>query len=165
MEHRLFPQRRRFRRSSSSFFVFSLWSIQMVASWLTPPLWTVQVRHNSRSNSRLLCTRTTDELPMIDLKPYKQDFPRITPFQWKLLEALSLKLYNWNAKVNLISRKDIDSLVPNHVGTCSFMIQSYYLLLILLHSSPLLSSMKLTIQSTLLGYLSSSHVSTRRDNH
>lgn len=90
----------------------------MVVSWLTPPLWTVQVRHNSRSNSRLLCTRTTDDLSMIDLKPYKQDFPHITSLQWKLLEALSLKLYNWNTKVNLISRKDIDSLVPNHVVPC-----------------------------------------------
>ena len=50
--------------------------------------------------------------------PYKGDFPAITNLQWKLLEALALKLYNWNAKVNLISRKDIDSLVPNHIVPC-----------------------------------------------
>ena len=94
----------------------------MVASWITPPTWTTQVRHGcNRSRSRLLCTRATDDLSMIDFTPYKKDFMHITPLQWKLLEALSLKLYNWNAKVNLISRKDIDSLVPNHVGKYDFM--------------------------------------------
>ena len=53
-----------------------------------------------------------------DFAPYKGDFPAVTSLQWKLLEALALKLYNWNAKVNLISRKDIDSLVPNHIVPC-----------------------------------------------
>ena len=122
---RSFLLQRRQRARSSSFLLVSLWGIQMVASWLTPPIWTRG--YNTRSSSRRLCTRTTDELPMIDLSPYKKDFLHITPLQWKLLEALSLKLYNWNAKVNLISRKDIDSLVPNHVGKYSFTMNRTHL--------------------------------------
>lgn len=45
----------------------------------------------------------------------KHYFPEITPLQQRQFEALH-ELYNdWNSKVNVISRKDIDQLYVNHV--------------------------------------------------
>ena len=38
--------------------------------------------------------------------------PEISDMQWDQLELLREKLTDWNEKVNLISRKDIDRLVP-----------------------------------------------------
>lgn len=42
-------------------------------------------------------------------------FPHLTTDQWKMLEKFSLLLYDWNSKINLVSRKDIDLLIPNHI--------------------------------------------------
>lgn len=53
-----------------------------------------------------------------DLSSYQSFFPDITDTQWQQLEALIFKLTDWNAKVNLISRKDIEYLVPNHIIPC-----------------------------------------------
>ena len=41
--------------------------------------------------------------------------PLITDSQWEALEALRSRLLEWNAKVNLVSRKDVDMLVPSHI--------------------------------------------------
>ena len=53
-----------------------------------------------------------------DYLPYKQDFEKITADQWDMLETLSRKLHDWNTKVNLVSRKDVEFLIPNHVVPC-----------------------------------------------
>lgn len=42
-------------------------------------------------------------------------FPLITDKQWILLDELSDRIAEWNQKVNLVSRKDISDLVPNHI--------------------------------------------------
>ena len=42
-------------------------------------------------------------------------FPLITEEQWGLLTDLTQELSDWNTKVNLISRKDVDRIVPNHI--------------------------------------------------
>ena len=50
-----------------------------------------------------------------DLEIVRQYFSDFTPAQLQQLEALG-PLYNeWNAKINVISRKDIDSLYEKHV--------------------------------------------------
>lgn len=38
--------------------------------------------------------------------------------QWRLLEEMSARLYDWNSKINLVSRKDVDNLVPSHIVPC-----------------------------------------------
>jgi 16S rRNA (guanine527-N7)-methyltransferase len=53
-----------------------------------------------------------------DYSAYKKDFETVTDDQWDKLEALSLKLYDWNTKVNLVSRKDVEFLIPNHIVPC-----------------------------------------------
>ena len=50
-----------------------------------------------------------------ELLPFKKLFKHIDDHQWMQLNELACKLYDWNSKVNLISRKDIDSLVLNHI--------------------------------------------------
>ena len=50
-----------------------------------------------------------------ELEPFKECFKHLNDVQWKQLNQLACKLYEWNSKVNLISRKDIDSLIPNHI--------------------------------------------------
>eukprot|EP01036_Dinobryon_divergens_P022548 gene22548-30813_t len=50
-----------------------------------------------------------------EFAPYKSHFPQVTEHQWGQLVALSLALKDWNSKVNMISRKDIDAIVPNHI--------------------------------------------------
>lgn len=49
------------------------------------------------------------------LKPI---FPEITPAQWKQLEEMAALHREWNAKINLISRKDIDNLEWHHYAHC-----------------------------------------------
>ena len=42
-------------------------------------------------------------------------FPDITPRQQEQMEALDELYHDWNAKINVISRKDIDQLYEHHV--------------------------------------------------
>lgn len=42
-------------------------------------------------------------------------FPEITPSQEERFAALYDLYYDWNAKINVISRKDIENLYPHHV--------------------------------------------------
>ncbi|MBR4936628.1 MAG: 16S rRNA (guanine(527)-N(7))-methyltransferase RsmG, partial [Bacteroidaceae bacterium] len=42
-------------------------------------------------------------------------FPQLTDKQRKQLEALDALYRDWNAKINVISRKDIDNLYSHHV--------------------------------------------------
>ena len=49
------------------------------------------------------------------LKGFATSFPQLSSAQFHRLEDLCDRVDDWNKKVNLISRKDIDLLVPNHV--------------------------------------------------
>lgn len=42
-------------------------------------------------------------------------FPNLSEKQWEQLEALPELYKEWNEKINVISRKDIDNLVVNHI--------------------------------------------------
>jgi 16S rRNA (guanine527-N7)-methyltransferase len=66
---------------------------------------------------RYLSSETTSNWQP-DFSPYKKDFDSISEEQWDKLEELSLKLFDWNTKVNLVSRKDVEFLIPNHVIPC-----------------------------------------------
>lgn len=45
-------------------------------------------------------------------------FPSVTASQWRLLEQWAQLMRAWNAKINLISRKDIDFLELRHLAHC-----------------------------------------------
>ena len=45
-------------------------------------------------------------------------FPRVAASQWSLLEQWSQLIREWNTKINLISRKDIDFLELRHLAHC-----------------------------------------------
>lgn len=45
----------------------------------------------------------------------REHFPHITDLQYQRFEALDALYRDWNSKINLISRKDIDALYLNHV--------------------------------------------------
>ena len=45
----------------------------------------------------------------------EQYFPELTPEQHDQLAALDDLYHEWNAKINVISRKDIDNLYLHHV--------------------------------------------------
>ena len=45
-------------------------------------------------------------------------FPSVAASQWRLLEQWSQLMREWNAKINLISRKDIDFLELRHLAHC-----------------------------------------------
>lgn len=49
------------------------------------------------------------------LQRFQQSFPLISAPQLSQLEELCHRLHDWNSKINLISRKDVDLLVENHV--------------------------------------------------
>ena len=49
---------------------------------------------------------------------YQAKFDFITPHQWRLLEDYHNGLLDWNAKVNLISRKEINAVIPRHIIPC-----------------------------------------------
>lgn len=45
----------------------------------------------------------------------KKYFPQLTPKQEEQFAALDALYHDWNAKINVISRKDIDSLYEHHI--------------------------------------------------
>ena len=42
-------------------------------------------------------------------------FSDLTPYQYEQLEALGNLYTDWNSKINVISRKDIDNLYKHHI--------------------------------------------------
>jgi 16S rRNA (guanine527-N7)-methyltransferase len=48
----------------------------------------------------------------------KKQFPNIDEQAWAVLEAWAVLLREWNAKINLISRKDIEHLEAHHLSHC-----------------------------------------------
>lgn len=48
----------------------------------------------------------------------KVRFPNLTADQWAKLERLGAMIQDWNARVNVISRKDIVNVIPNHIVPC-----------------------------------------------
>jgi len=76
--------------------------------------------HNARGYRREVLQSTVagnDEANQMlhQFSPYKRHFPEVNENQWSQLCRLCLSLKSWNLKVNMISRKDIDSIVPNHI--------------------------------------------------
>lgn len=67
------------------------------------------------------CRRSFAAVTMSDnpspnsLSFFRNSFPSLTPQQWAKLESLEEELRRWNSEVNLVSRKDIDNLVPHHI--------------------------------------------------
>ena len=49
------------------------------------------------------------------MKTLEKYFPNLTPQQKERFAALDALYRDWNAKINVISRKDIDSLYLHHV--------------------------------------------------
>ena len=52
------------------------------------------------------------------LVDYQQLFPNISEDTWPILERWAGLLREWNTKINLISRKDIDALEERHLVHC-----------------------------------------------
>lgn len=52
------------------------------------------------------------------LAQYQQLFPNISEEAWMKLERWTVLLREWNTKINLISRKDIDALEERHLIHC-----------------------------------------------
>jgi 16S rRNA (guanine527-N7)-methyltransferase len=48
----------------------------------------------------------------------KNQFPNVSAEAWVLLEDWAVRLREWNKKINLISRKDIDHLEGRHLAHC-----------------------------------------------
>ncbi|MBO7623939.1 MAG: 16S rRNA (guanine(527)-N(7))-methyltransferase RsmG, partial [Bacteroidales bacterium] len=49
------------------------------------------------------------------MESLRKYFTGLSGTQWEQLEMLRPLYEEWNAKINVISRKDIDNLYPNHV--------------------------------------------------
>lgn len=67
--------------------------------------------------SQVVCITSTSTSNPISLTEWRNTniFQCITSAQWEKLSLLHEKVYEWNTKVNIISRKDIDMLVPSHI--------------------------------------------------
>jgi hypothetical protein len=108
----------------SSTLVFFFISAIMIRSTIAYPCIGRHLSFSSRIHGRKLSSShyaTKEETSSEwypDYSPYKSSFEFLTERQWQLLNQLALKLYDWNSKVNLISRKDIDYLLPNHIVPC-----------------------------------------------
>lgn len=46
---------------------------------------------------------------------FEHYFPKLSTKQWEQLEQLPSLYEEWNAKINVVSRKDIDQLMLHHV--------------------------------------------------
>lgn len=58
-----------------------------------------------------------------DFSKYKEAFGdlEIANSQWDALEEMSARLFDWNSKINLVSRKDVENLIPSHIVPCMTM--------------------------------------------
>lgn len=52
------------------------------------------------------------------MKAIKDQFPNVSDAAWTTLEDWAGRLREWNQKINLISRKDIDHLESRHLAHC-----------------------------------------------
>jgi hypothetical protein len=65
--------------------------------------------------------RSAPEVPEVLPKvapAVKEAFPDLSDQQWEQLERLGGLVQEWNQRVNVISRKDIENIIPNHVVPC-----------------------------------------------
>ncbi len=51
----------------------------------------------------------------MDVEIIKKYFPELTEHQTEQFAALGNLYREWNAKINVVSRKDIDNIYPNHI--------------------------------------------------
>ena len=54
----------------------------------------------------------------MSVEQLKQQFPNIAEETWPVLEKWAVLLREWNEKINLISRKDIEYLEERHLSHC-----------------------------------------------
>ena len=52
------------------------------------------------------------------MRPLEQQFPEVPTGAWPLLSEWSALIREWNDKINLISRKDIEHLEERHLAHC-----------------------------------------------
>jgi 16S rRNA (guanine527-N7)-methyltransferase len=55
---------------------------------------------------------------IMSVEQLKQQFPNIAEETWPVLEKWAVLLREWNEKINLISRKDIEYLEERHLSHC-----------------------------------------------
>jgi 16S rRNA (guanine527-N7)-methyltransferase len=55
---------------------------------------------------------------IMSVEQLKQQFPNIAADRWPVLEQWAVLLREWNEKINLISRKDIEHLEERHLSHC-----------------------------------------------
>jgi hypothetical protein len=66
----------------------------------------------------LSTTELTDKRDWTPSAALRKQFPQLTEQQWSQLAQLGVLLTEWNAAVNLISRKDISNVMSHHVLPC-----------------------------------------------
>jgi len=54
----------------------------------------------------------------MSVEQLKEQFPNISEDKWPILEEWAVLLRDWNSKINLISRKDIEYLEERHLSHC-----------------------------------------------
>ena len=54
----------------------------------------------------------------MSVEQLKHQFPNIAEDRWPVLEQWAQLLREWNEKINLISRKDIEHLEARHLSHC-----------------------------------------------
>ena len=77
--------------------------------------WYVQVQFLVLSKIVLKLIQWEKRMKLAD---YQQLFPNISEDTWPILERWAELLREWNTKINLISRKDIDALEARHLVHC-----------------------------------------------
>lgn len=76
----------------------------------------VQQQHRTIKSKSFCCIRDdADAIDPNNLAAFVQCFPRINTEQWQQLGVLCDKIKDWNSRINVISRKDIDSVVSHHL--------------------------------------------------
>lgn len=82
-----------------------------------------KLRSEVRSLDPLKSAYSSETGWQADFAAYREAFSDLdmSATQWRLLEEMTARLYDWNSKINLVSRRDIDNLVPAHIVPCMTM--------------------------------------------
>ena len=72
-------------------------------------------RTTPKNQNRLNSNETNNLFLVFLMKTIQKYFPQLTPLQLQQFEALGPLYREWNAQINVISRKDIDNLYEHHI--------------------------------------------------
>ncbi len=71
--------------------------------------------HQSTAHAKFAMLQSTISKRENRFDRFSENLASVSSFQWDMLNTLAEHMYEWNQKVNIVSRKDTSNLIPDHI--------------------------------------------------